>query len=59
MSIDEQRLLFQLRRLGLREGSGSFVDYEAAKKMLRGQKLPAKDFEKAIRITTNYLRCEL
>ena len=59
MSYSEKSLLHRLKMLGLKEGSGNFNDYEKAKKMLREQGLTPNEFQKAIRRTTNYLRCEL
>ena len=59
MSLNDQKLLFRLKQLGLSEGSGSLHDYEIAKKMLRSQGLTPDEFEKAIRKTTDFLRCEL
>ncbi len=59
MSINEQKLIFRLKQLGLQEGSKSLLHYEKAKKMLRALGLSPAEFENAIRITTNHLKCEL
>lgn len=58
MSLSEQKLLYQLRRLGLEEGSG-FKNYEGAKKLLQDLNLSPLEYERAIRITTDYLKCSL
>ena len=59
MFINDQKLLFRLKRLGLQKGSGSLHDYETAKKILRGQNLPPTDYENQIKQITDYLKCNL
>ena len=59
MTLNDQKLLFRLKQLGLQAGSGDFRDYEKAKKMLQVQGLTPDEFEKFIKKTTDYLKCEL
>lgn len=58
MSYSEKALAHRLKMLGLQEGSGSIHDYEKAKKMIRDQNLTPDEFQKAIKKTTDFLRCE-